>query len=126
MTKNNKIFTIIFFVFIFLIIVISSIFIYKNLTYYKDILSIDDVIDINNKINANEKINMTYFKNFKLDNKEEKNGFTTYTYDMGSKYQFEVSVARDNKIIEMKLVNKVTYDYVNILRDSLDKFLQFD
>ena len=46
-------------------------------------------------------------------------------YEMGSKYEFEVDVIND-KIVAMFLINKVTYDYVNILEDSLEEFLQFN
>ena len=42
-------------------------------------------------------------------------------YEMGSKYEFEVDVIND-KIVAMFLINKVTYDYVNILDDSLENF----
>lgn len=126
MKKNNKVLLVIICIFILLIIIISSIFIYKKLTYHEEILSIDDVIDINNKIKSDEKVDMKYFKDFKVIDEKEENGITTYTYDMGSKYYFEVSTVGDDQIVSMTLVNKVTYEYVNILQDSLDEFLQFD
>lgn len=126
MKKNNKIFITIIFVFILLIVVISAIFIYKNLTYHEVVLTIDDVIDIDNKIKANENVDISYFKDFKVDNKVEENGITIYTYDMGGKYEFDIGVTDNSKIVEMILINKVTYDYVNILEDSLDEFLQFN
>lgn len=125
MKKNNKITALIVTLFIVIVIIISAIFIYKKLTYREIILSIDDVIEVNNKIQSGESIELEYFKDYKLIKEDEKNGMDIYMYEMGSKYEFEVDVIND-KIVAMFLINKVTYDYVNILEDSLDEFLQFN
>ena len=125
MKKNNKIIALIVTLFIVIVIIISAIFIYKKLTYREIILSIDDVIEVNNKIQSGESIELEYFKDYKLIKEDEKNGMDIYMYEMGSKYEFEVDVIND-KIVAMFLINKVTYDYVNILEDSLDEFLQFN
>lgn len=125
MKKNNKITALIVALFIVIVIIISAIFIYKKLTYREIILSIDDVIEVNNKIQSGESIELEYFKDYKLIKEDEKNGMDIYMYEMGSKYEFEVDVI-NNKIVAMFLINKVTYDYVNILEDSLDEFLQFN
>lgn len=125
MKKNNKITALIVTLFIVIVIIISAIFIYKKLTYREVILSIDDVIEVNNKIQSGESIELEYFKDYKLIKEDEKNGMDIYMYEMGSKYEFEVDVIND-KIVAMFLINKVTYDYVNILEDSLDEFLQFN
>lgn len=125
MKKNNKITALIVTLFIVIVIIISAIFIYKKLTYREVILSIDDVIEVNNKVQAGESIDFEYFKDYKLIKEDEKNGMDIYMYEMGSKYEFEVDVIND-KIVAMFLINKVTYDYVNILEDSLDEFLQFN
>lgn len=125
MKKNNKITALIVALFIVIVIIISAIFIYKKLTYREIILSIDDVIEVNNKIQSGESIELEYFKDYKLIKEDEKNGMDIYMYEMGSKYEFEVDVIND-KIVAMFLINKVTYDYVNILEDSLDEFLQFN
>ena len=125
MKKNNKITALIVTLFIVIVIIISAIFIYKKLTYREIILSIDDVIEVNNKVQAGESIDFEYFKDYKLIKEDEKNGMDIYMYEMGSKYEFEVDVIND-KIVAMFLINKVTYDYVNILEDSLEEFLQFN
>lgn len=125
MKKNNKITALIVTIFIVIVIIISAIFIYKKLTYREVILSIDDVIEVNNKVQAGESIDFEYFKDYKLIKEDEKNGMDIYMYEMGSKYEFEVDVIND-KIVAMFLINKVTYDYVNILEDSLEEFLQFN
>lgn len=125
MKKNNKITALIVALFIVIVIIISAIFIYKKLTYREIILSIDDVIEVNNKVQAGESIDFEYFKDYKLIKEDEKNGMDIYMYEMGSKYEFEVDVIND-KIVAMFLINKVTYDYVNILEDSLEEFLQFN
>lgn len=125
MKKNNKITALIVTLFIVIVIIISAIFIYKKLTYREEILSIDDVIEVNNKVQAGESIDFEYFKDYKLIKEDEKNGMDIYMYEMGSKYEFEVDVIND-KIVAMFLINKVTYDYVNILEDSLEEFLQFN
>lgn len=125
MKKNNKITALIVTLFIVIVIIISAIFIYKKLTYREVILSIDDVIEVNNKIQSGESIELEYFKDYKLIKEDEKNGMDIYMYEMGSKYEFEVDVIND-KIVAMFLINKVTYDYVNILEDSLEEFLQFN
>ena len=125
MKKNNKITALIVTLFIVIVIIISAIFIYKKLTYREVILSIDDVIEVNNKVQAGESIDFEYFKDYKLIEEDEKNGMDIYMYEMGSKYEFEVDVIND-KIVAMFLINKVTYDYVNILDDSLEEFLQFN
>ena len=125
MKKNNKITALIVTLFIVIVIIISAIFIYKKLTYREVILSIDDVIEENNKVQAEESIAIEYFKDYKLITEDEKNGMDIYMYEMGSKYEFEVDVIND-KIVAMFLINKVTYDYVNILDDSLEEFLQFN
>lgn len=125
MKKNNKITALIVTLFIVIVIIISAIFIYKKLTYREVILSIDDVIEVNNKVQAGESIDFEYFKDYKLIKEDEKNGMDIYMYEMGSKYEFEVDVIND-KIVAMFLINKVTYDYVNILDDSLEEFLQFN
>ncbi len=125
MKKNNKITALIVTLFIVIVIIISAIFIYKKLTYREVILSIDDVIEVNNKVQAGESIDFEYFKDYKLIKEDEKNGMDIYMYEMGSKYEFEVDVIND-KIVAMFLINKVTYDYVNILEDSLEEFLQFN
>lgn len=125
MKKNNKITALIVTLFIVIVIIISAIFIYKKLTYREEILSIDDVIEVNNKVQAGESIDFEYFKDYKLIKEDEKNGMDIYMYEMGSKYEFEVDVIND-KIVAMFLINKVTYDYVNILDDSLEEFLQFN
>ena len=125
MKKNNKITALIVALFIVIVIIISAIFIYKKLTYREIILSIDDVIEVNNKIQSGESIELEYFKDYKLIKEDEKNGMDIYMYEMGSKYEFEVDVIND-KIVAMFLINKVTYDYVNILEDSLEEFLQFN
>ena len=125
MKKNNKITALIVTLFIVIVIIISAIFIYKKLTYREVILSIDDVIEVNNKVQAGESKDFEYFKDYKLIKEDEKNGMDIYMYEMGSKYEFEVDVIND-KIVAMFLINKVTYDYVNILEDSLEEFLQFN
>lgn len=125
MKKNNKIIALIVTLFIVIVIIISAIFIYKKLTYREVILSIDDVIEVNNKVQAGESIDFEYFKDYTLIKEDEKNGMDIYMYEMGSKYEFEVDVIND-KIVAMFLINKVTYDYVNILEDSLEEFLQFN
>ena len=125
MKKNNKITALIVTLFIVIVIIISAIFIYKKLTYREVILSIDDVIEVNNKVQAGESIDFEYCKDYKLIKEDEKNGMDIYMYEMGSKYEFEVDVIND-KIVAMFLINKVTYDYVNILEDSLEEFLQFN
>lgn len=125
MKKNNKITALIVTIFIVIVIIISAIFIYKKLTYREVILSIDDVIEVNNKVQAGESIDFEYFKDYKLIKEDEKNRMDIYMYEMGSKYEFEVDVIND-KIVAMFLINKVTYDYVNILEDSLEEFLQFN
>ena len=125
MKKNNKITALIVTLFIVIVIIISAIFIYKKLTYREVILSIDDVIEVNNKVQAGESIDFEYFKDYKLIKEDEKNGMDSYMYEMVSKYEFEVDVIND-KIVAMFLINKVTYDYVNILEDSLEEFLQFN
>ena len=125
MKKNNKITALIVTLFIVIVIIISAIFIYKKLTYREVILSIDDVMEVNNKVQAGESIDFEYFKDYKLIKEDEKNGMDIYMYEMGSKYEFEVDVIND-KIVAMFLINKVTYDYVNILEDSLEEFLQFN
>lgn len=125
MKKNNKITALIVTLFIVIVIIISAIFIYKKLTYREVILSIDDVIEVNNKVQAGESIDFEYFKDYKLIKEDEKNGMDIYMYEMGSKYEFEVDVIND-KIVAMFLINKVTYDYINILEDSLEEFLQFN
>ena len=125
MKKNNKITALIVTLFIVIVIIISAIFIYKKLTYREVILSIDDVIEVNNKVQSGESIDFEYFKDYKLIKEDEKNGMDIYMYEMGSKYEFEVDVIND-KIVAMFLINKVTYDYVNILEDSLEEFLQFN
>ena len=125
MKKNNKITALIVTLFIVIVIIISAMFIYKKLTYREVILSIDDVIEVNNKEQAGESIDFEYFKDYKLIKEDEKNGMDIYMYEMGSKYEFEVDVIND-KIVAMFLINKVTYDYVNILEDSLEEFLQFN
>lgn len=125
MKKNNKILILIIALFIIIVIVVSSFFVYKNLRYREVILSIDDVIEVNSKIQSGEDIDLNYFREFKLTNKEENDGLNIYTYDMGGKYEFEIDVNND-QIVAMFLINKVTYEYVNILEDSLDEFLQFN
>lgn len=125
MKKNNKILILIIALFIIIVIVVSSFFVYKNLTYREVILSIDDVIEVNSKIQSGEDIDLNYFREFKLTNKEENDGLNIYTYDMGGKYEFEIDINND-QIVAMFLINKVTYEYVNILEDSLDEFLQFN
>ena len=125
MKKNNKILILIIALFIIIIIVMSSFFVYKKVTYREVILSIDDVIEVNSKIQSGEDIDLNYFREFKLTNKEENDGLNIYTYDMGGKYEFEIDINND-QIVAMFLINKVTYEYVNILEDSLDEFLQFN
>ena len=125
MKKNNKILILIIALFIIIVIVVSSFFVYKNLRYREVILSIDDVIEVNSKIQSGEDIDLNYFREFKLTNKEENEELNIYTYDMGGKYEFEIDVNND-QIVAMFLINKVTYEYVNILEDSLDEFLQFN
>lgn len=125
MKKNNKILILIIALFIIIVIVVSSFFVYKNLRYREVILSIDDVIEVNSKIQSGEDIDLNYFREFKLTNKEENEELNIYTYDMGGKYEFEIDINND-QIVAMFLINKVTYEYVNILEDSLDEFLQFN
>ncbi len=125
MKKNNKILILIIALFIIIIIVMSSFFVYKKVTYREVILSIDDVIEVNSKIQSGEDIDLNYFREFKLTNKEENEELNIYTYDMGGKYEFEIDINND-QIVAMFLINKVTYEYVNILEDSLDEFLQFN
>ena len=125
MKKNNKILILIIALFIIIVIVVSSFFVYKNLRYREVILSIDDVIEVNSKIQSGEDIDLNYFREFKLTNKEENEELNIYRYDMGGKYEFEIDINND-QIVAMFLINKVTYEYVNILEDSLDEFLQFN
>ena len=125
MKKNNKILILIIALFIIIIIVMSLFFVYKKVTYREVILSIDDVIEVNSKIQSGEDIDLNYFREFKLTNKEENEELNIYTYDMGGKYEFEIDINND-QIVAMFLINKVTYEYVNILEDSLDEFLQFN
>lgn len=121
MKKNDIIILAIFIVFIIVVIITFNVAL-KNRKYTDNTLTLDNLTTIESKISENKIIKIEDFEKYKLDNKKEEGSITTYFYNINDKYRVEV-IARNGIVISIKLINKVTEAYVDIMVDSLEIFL---
>ena len=121
MKKNDIIILAIFIVFIIVVIITFNVSL-KNRKYTDNTLTLDNLTTIESKISENKIIKIEDFEKYKLDNKKEEGSITTYFYNINDKYRVEV-IARNGIVISIKLINKVTEAYVDIMVDSLEIFL---
>lgn len=124
MKKNNIIILAILIVFV-IVVIITLNFALKNRKYTDNTLTLDNLATIESKISEGKIIKIEDFEKYKLDNTKEEGSITTYFYNVNDKYKVEV-IARNELVIGIKLINKVTEVYVDIMNDSLEEFLAND
>lgn len=124
MKKNNIIILAILIVFV-IVVIITLNFALKNRKYTDNTLTLDNLTTIESKISEGKIIKIEDFEKYKLDNTKEEGSITTYFYNVNDKYKVEV-IARNELVIGIKLINKVTEVYVDIMNDSLEEFLAND
>lgn len=123
--KKNNIIILSILIFFVIVVIITLNFALKNMKYTDNTLTLDNLTTIESKISERKIIKIKDFEKYKLDNTKEEGSITTYFYNVNDKYKVEV-IARNELVIGIKLINKVTEVYVDIMNDSLEEFLAND
>ena len=121
MKKNNIIILSIIIVFIIVISITLNIAL-KNRKYIDNTLTLEYLDTIEAKIAAGEIIKIEDFEQFKLDKTDVKGSVTTYFYNINDKYRVEI-MAKNDIVNSIKVINKVTEVYIDMMVDSLEIFL---
>lgn len=121
MKKNNIIILAILVIFIIVVIITFNIAL-KNRKYVDNTLTIDNLTEIENKISEGKVIRITEFEEYKLDTTREEGELTIYLYNVNDKYRVEV-IVREELVLSVRLINKVTEVSVDLMTQSLEEFL---
>jgi len=124
MKKNNIIIIAILILFVIVVFFTLSIAL-KNRKYIDNNLTLEYLEEIVTKISDGENIKVVDFEKFELDNTINKGDLNTYLYNINDKYRVEI-IAKNDLVLSIKVINKVTEVYVDIMVDSLEIFLRND
>ncbi|MBO5477864.1 MAG: hypothetical protein J6A15_08955 [Clostridia bacterium] len=124
MKKNNLIIIGILVVFVVVVIVTLNIAL-KNNKYVDNTLTMENINEIEARISEGALIKVKDFEEYKLDSTRQDGNYTVYLYNVNDKYRVEV-VARKELVVSIKLINKVTERYTDIMINSLEQFLVND
>ena len=121
MKKNNIIIVAILIIFIIVVFFTLSIAL-KNRKHIDNTLTLEYLEEVEVKISNGDVIKIVDFEKFKLDNTLNKGNLNTYLYNINDKYRVEIT-AKNDIVLSIKVINKVTEVYVDVMVDSLEIFL---
>lgn len=121
MKKNNIIIVAILIIFVIVVFFTLSIAL-KNRKHIDNTLTLEYLEEIETKISNGDAIKMVDFEKFKLDNTLNKGNLNTYLYNINDKYRVEIT-AKNDIVLSIKVINKVTEVYIDMMVDSLETFL---
>lgn len=121
MKKNNIIIVAILIIFIIVVFFTLSIAL-KNRKHIDNTLTLEYLEEIETKISNGDVIKIVDFEKFKLDNTLNKGNLNTYLYNINDKYRVEIT-AKNDIVLSIKVINKVTEVYIDMMVDSLETFL---
>ena len=124
MKKNNLIIIGILVVIVVVVIVTLNRAL-KNNKYVDNTLTMENINEIEARISEGDLIKVKDFEEYKLDSTRQDGNYTVYLYNVNDKYRVEV-VARKELVVSIKLINKVTERYTDIMINSLEQFLVND
>ena len=121
MKKNNIIIVAILIIFVIVVFFTLSIAL-KNRKHIDNTLTLEYLEEVEVKISNSDVIKMVDFEKFKLDNTLNKGNLNTYLYNINDKYRVEIT-AKNDIVLSIKVINKVTEVYIDMMVDSLETFL---
>ena len=121
MKKNNIIIVAILIIFVIVVFFTLSIAL-KNRKHIDNTLTLEYLEEVEVKISNSDVIKMVDFEKFKLDNTLNKGNLNTYLYNINDKYRVEIT-AKNDIVLSIKVINKVTEVYMDMMVDSLETFL---
>lgn len=121
MKKNNIIIVAILIIFVIVVFFTLSIAL-KNRKHIDNTLTLEYLEEIETKISNDDVIKIVDFEKFKLDNTLNKGNLNTYLYNINDKYRVEIT-AKNDIVLSIKVINKVTEVYIDMMVDSLETFL---
>ena len=121
MKKNNIIIVAILIIFVIVVFFTLSIAL-KNRKHIDNTLTLEYLEEIETKISNGDVIKIVDFEKFKLDNTLNKGNLNTYLYNINDKYRVEIT-AKNDIVLSIKVINKVTEVYIDMMVDSLETFL---
>lgn len=121
MKKNNIIIVAILIIFVIVVFFTLSIAL-KNRKHIDNTLTLEYLEEVEVKISNGDVIKMVDFEKFKLDNTLNKGNLNTYLYNINDKYRVEIT-AKNDIVLSIKVINKVTEIYIDMMVDSLETFL---
>lgn len=121
MKKNNIIIVAILIIFVIVVFFTLSIAL-KNRKHIDNTLTLEYLEEVEVKISNGDVIKMVDFEKFKLDNTLNKGNLNTYLYNINDKYRVEIT-AKNDIVLSIKVINKVTEVYIDMMVDSLETFL---
>lgn len=121
MKKNNIIIVAILIIFIIVVFFTLSIAL-KNRKHIDNTLTLEYLEEVEVKISNGDVIKIVDFEKFKLDNTLNKGNLNTYLYNINDKYRVEIT-AKNDIVLSIKVINKVTEVYIDMMVDSLETFL---
>lgn len=121
MKKNNIIIVAILIIFVIVVFFTLSIAL-KNRKHIDNTLTLEYLEEVEVKISNGDVIKIVDFEKFKLDNTLNKGNLNTYLYNINDKYRVEIT-AKNDIVLSIKVINKVTEVYIDMMVDSLETFL---
>ena len=121
MKKNNIIIVSILIIFAIVVFITLNVAL-KSTKNIDNVLTLEYLENIENKISNNEVIKISEFEKFELSDTKQNGKFTTYMYNINDKYKAEI-VVKNDIVVSLKIINKVTEVYVDMMVDSLEIFL---
>ena len=121
MKKNNIIIVAILIIFVIVVFFTLSIAL-KNRKHIDNTLTLEYLEEVEVKISNGDVIKIVDFEKFKLDNTLNKGNLNTYLYNINDKYRVEIT-AKNDIVLSIKVINKVTEIYIDMMVDSLETFL---
>lgn len=122
MMKKNNVILISAFVLIVAIILIVTI---VNRKPMDNTLKIEDVQKIEQDISSGKKITLSRFEDFMQESARQEGNYNIYRYNVNDKYRVEV-VEKEERVVAIKVINKVSEKFVELYTDSLEQFLLLD
>lgn len=120
--KKNSVVIISMLVVFVIVVVITLNIAFRNRKYIDNSLTLEYLETIENKISNNKIIKIDEFEKFELDNTIPNGNSTTYLYNINDKYRVEI-IAKNDIVVSIKVINKVTEVYIDMMVDSLEIFL---
>ena len=121
MKKNNIMIVAILIIFVIVVFFTLSIAL-KNRKHIDNTLTLEYLEEVEVKISNGDVIKIVDFEKFKLDNTLNKGNLNTYLYNINDKYRVEIT-AKNDIVLSIKVINKVTEVYIDMMVDSLETFL---